>query len=855
MQKLFGKLQSSIPPNEWKILCCVGDFNVNISKNSSEKELLFKLSKLMGLKLITPTNPTRGDSTLDYILTGCKILATEDSIIKGPSDHLAITWNLQIEMNEKKKPIKIPCKSTAEEISLALINNEQITRAEDFIKHFGRLARRRKKEIMEIIKLKTRKSNELMDKLLKLQDPDEITKTIDEHWSEFWKNTESTRYSTDSTSAYKRLKNVLKYHLFEKRDGGIINCIKHEDGTIEQEPDKVSDQLLKTMEEIQVDNKWKWLEEKEFPCLPELKCTEVESLMLQLSSNKAIAFDGISNTLFSTIKEKNELNSCEIDRENEKKRDESTKKGCSEKESNLEKSAKILTNLWSLPLHNFQELEETWNTRLVPLNKVFPQVPTRKEMRPIAVQSPLVKLLESRFLPDLQKYLNKKLDRSQTGFIRKMGIQVNLVRALERITLRTNQKKIVYGLFIDFSNAYNSIPHELLFAKLRAKKILKNDEINFLEQLYARYRLRVGNKTLKSNKGVAQGSVISPALFNIFLEDLSDELKTKAGIDLEDLLYYADDLLTVCTSLEQIKKAIQIISDWSEKNGMLLNKKKSGIIIFADRKAKKIPMMEIPKSGPNQMRKNKWSPTQAEINGVPICEKYKYLGTILTSKLTCGEQIAFIKRKSAHIFVKLYPYLQNASADGRRDIWQTMIRPLFDAAFVLLEYEPSITQKRNLSCFRRKTFKQFMMISKRTSTSMVEEMLGVDMEKMAHKLVIECKKQWEDRKGGLDITSKAKIEKQNNLLRAVPNTWCKLVNSQITPCPKCKKPGVICSRWHMKNIHSVEIKDIQDIWKDICEITKPDKKRISRNEITEKVAPLIQSHLNKFILAKERILL
>ena len=111
-------------------------------------------------------------------------------------------------------------------------------------------------------------------------------------------------------------------------------------------------------------------------------------------------------------------------------------------------------------------------------------------------------------------------------------------------------------------------------------------------------------------------------------------------------------------------------------------------------------------------------------------------------KLTCGEQIAFMKRKSAHILVKLYSYLQNTNADGRRDIWQTMIRPLFDVAFVLLEYDPSKTQKENLKRFRRKTFKQFMMI-KRTSTAIVEEMLGLDMEIMAHKLVTECEKQWD----------------------------------------------------------------------------------------------------------------
>ena len=476
-------------------------------------------------------------------------------------------------------------------------------------------------------------------------------------------------------------------------------------------------------------------------------------------------------------------------------------------------------------------------------------------MRPIAVQSPLIKLLEARFLPDLQRYLNRKLDRSQIGFIQKMGIHVNLVRALERISLRTDKKQVAYGLFIDFSNAYNSIPHELLFAKLRAKQVLKKEEIDFLEQLYARYQLKIGNKTLRSNKGVAQGSVISPALFNIFIEDLSDDLKSKANIDLEDLLYYADDLLTICTSVEQIKKAINVISEWSEKNGMLLNKKKSGIVIFARRKAHKIPMMKLLKGNLQDTKTNNhWVPTQVEIEGVPICSKYKYLGTFLTPKLTCGEQIAFIKRKSAHIFVKLYPYLKNASADARRDMWQTMIRPLFDAAFVLLEYEPSKSQKENLKCMWRKTFKQFLMISKRISTKLVEEMIGSDLELTAQNLVLECKKQWGERKKGETVSGKVKLPKQKNLLRAVPNTWCKLLNTQVTPCPKCRKPGLVCSSWHMKSVHGIELKDVQDIWKDdICVVTQLDKKKITRKHIIEKLSPLIQTHLDFFNKEKDRM--
>jgi len=137
IQNLFWKLQGCIPSNEWKILCCIGDFNINIFKDSPEKELLMKLSKQMGLKLVIPSIPTRGDSTVEYIIAGGKITAIQESISRGPSDHLAVTWNLHIVANEKKKPIKIPSKSTAEEISLSLINNKLIAKAEDFIQHFG----------------------------------------------------------------------------------------------------------------------------------------------------------------------------------------------------------------------------------------------------------------------------------------------------------------------------------------------------------------------------------------------------------------------------------------------------------------------------------------------------------------------------------------------------------------------------------------------------------------------------------------------------------------------------------------------------------------------------------------------
>ena len=63
-----------------------------------------------------------------------------------------------------------------------------------------------------------------------------------------------------------------------------------------------------------------------------------------------------------------------------------------------------------------------------------------------------------------------------------------------------------------------------------------------------------------------------------------------------------------------------------------------------------------------------------------------------------------IKRKAGFLLVKLYPYLKSASADAKRDMWQTMIKPLFNAALVLLD-KPSETQKSNLEKAWRWTFK------------------------------------------------------------------------------------------------------------------------------------------------------
>jgi len=226
---------------------------------------------------------------------------------------------------------------------------------------------------------------------------------------------------------------------------------------------------------------------------------------------------------------------------------------------------------------------------------------------------------------------------------------------------------------------------------------------------------------------VAQGSVISPALFNIFIEDLADELQKGADINLQDILMYADDILTLCTSYKQLRDAIKIIESWSKRNGMELNKLKSGIVPFANRNARNIPYMENHKTVEIKKRKYKskvgrpaqvvinhykWKASTKDILGIPICEEYKYLGTILTPKLSCEPQIKHINRKAAHIHLKLSPYLSAISAEGRKDMFTTLVLPLFNSAYMLLTQEPSQSCRDRLERTKKVLFKQFMGLSK-----------------------------------------------------------------------------------------------------------------------------------------------
>ena len=211
--------------------------------------------------------------------------------------------------------------------------------------------------------------------------------------------------------------------------------------------------------------------------LPQLTIDETIQLMEMVARNNAIAFDLIGDEWFEVIR---------------------TKSGLPDEDTISR--AERLKDVWKSETLNSSLFNMVLEARVILLNKVFPKIPKINEIRPIVVTSPLIKFMELRIAHKLKEYMKTRLVRTQTGFVPGMGTEVNITRLLQCLKLRKKRKPIV--LFIDFSNAYNTIYHDRLFHILKEKNILDEDEIDFLKGLYSRIKLKMGKSSFTPKRGV-----------------------------------------------------------------------------------------------------------------------------------------------------------------------------------------------------------------------------------------------------------------------------------------------------------------------------------------------------------------
>lgn len=219
-----------------------------------------------------------------------------------------------------------------------------------------------------------------------------------------------------------------------------------------------------------------------------------------------------------------------------------------------------------------------------------------KNLRPISITDTICRLMERLVLKELQEHLeaNNILDQNQSGFRKKRQTHDNIFALSQKVAETVARGKRGLLLAYDIQAAFDSVQHAFIISKLIDTKA-PVWTIRWINEFLKNRSFKIRNGALTSTSrpittGVPQGSVISPTLFSVFINDVPKANRSNRSLTImfaDDIaqLFMANDLSGPGT-IRDIQKAITNIETWSAEWWVKFSPTKCCGVRLNDNKAK-----------------------------------------------------------------------------------------------------------------------------------------------------------------------------------------------------------------------------------------------------------------------------
>lgn len=326
---------------------------------------------------------------------------------------------------------------------------------------------------------------------------------------------------------------------------------------------------------------------------------------------------------------------------------------------------------------------------IIPIPKSNP--PSVKNIRPISLLPIVNKIFETLLLQRLKPFFTSAISTNQFGFVSSSSTEMTIISILDDATTLLDDKH-VYAISLisyDLRKAFDCVDHSILCNKL--SQIIPSNLFYLIRDYLQNRQQQVKLGDALSNKqaissGVPQGGVLSPYLFNVFINDLTAPTGST-------IYKYADDTTYLIPHYSRdIESDIRIvdhhISQWCLNNRMNLNKSKTQILTINKSRTQTMYHGEY-----NALKKS----------------QMKILGVTINNRLRFDDHLAIVIRKCAQRMYVIRQLKSFTNKEHLRIIYLGLIHSIMlyaSAAFVHLpsnlDHKLKKIQRRahNVICFK-----------------------------------------------------------------------------------------------------------------------------------------------------------